>query len=202
MLRKKALRNKHRLPIVEVNIVSLMDILTTLLFFLVFAANFNKFSIIEGKAFPKGTSSEEDKKPTFALDITIQGKTKARVYLSPVSKLSHQRKNSLRRHIKRYFKGNEQLGYLSNISGRSSKDLQRKIQALLVPIKQSFPLEMKAVMTVADPIPYQNMIDLIGSIRSLGHSKRGFKTTNALGKTEKTKVLFPYVLISELNGGS
>ncbi len=201
MLHKKKLRNKHRLPVIEVNVVSLMDILTTLLFFLVFAANFQNFSILEGKATPAGTSTS-DQKPSFALDITLLKDNQARIYLAPISKLEVQQRSTLLKMIQSRFKGNESLGYLTLVNGRTPTELKQKIQSILVVIKKSFPNEMKAMLTVADPIGYQSMIHLLASIRELDNDRKPFQVRSPQGTLELSRVLFPMVLIQEYGGSA
>ncbi len=198
MLRKDTRRKKHRIPLAEINVVSLMDILTTLLFFLILSANFVEFGAVQAKSSSPEVSTQSDPKPVFALDITLKSPTSARIYLGPIAKLKFQKSDQLNGLIQRQFKGNERLGYLSTIEGRSTKEMIAKLQGLLIPIKQSFPHETKAVLSLADPLVYEDWIQVMNGIQSMGDEGKAFPLTNALGKTEKTVVLFPTVLVSEM----
>src|SRR5665647_646934 len=84
MLRKK--KNKHPLPQGEVNVTSLMDIMTTLLFFILMVLSFNKITIIDAFA-PQAGAVSEDKKKVFALKVSYVESGKVDIDLGPLDEL-------------------------------------------------------------------------------------------------------------------
>jgi len=67
----------------------------------------------------------------------------------------------------------------------------------LIPIKRSFPEEVSAVIAFTDSIKYQEMIDAVTAVRTLGPKVEAFEVRNTIGQRERTKVLFPSLVISE-----
>ena len=64
-------------------------------------------------------------------------------------------------------------------------------------IKRSFPEELAAVIAFTDGIKYQEMVDAVTAVRSFGDKGEGFELRNSIGQREKTKILFPNLVISE-----
>lgn len=197
MLRRKK-KNKHRLPAVEVSVVSLMDILTTLLFFLLLFASFTKFTIMPATSLPAPSAENEEKKPMFVLEITLRDPRNATIWLGPTAELKVVDPDSLMAFMSKRFEGNSQTGFYRKIEGSDLKSLLKTVQMNLVEIKKSFPSENKAVVAISDRINYQSMIDAVTTVRSLSDDDQAFTLTNLLGKTERTKVLFPEVVLSEV----
>ena len=48
-----------------------------------------------------------------------------------------------------------------------------------------------------DAITYQQMVDAVTAIRSLGPKQESFELKNIIGQRERTKILFPNLVISE-----
>ena len=85
-LKKSKRKEKFKLPMVEVNVISLMDILTTMLFFLLVFASFANYSIVKSSALVKGDPSETNK-PTFTLEVRMLSDKSAQVWLGSINKL-------------------------------------------------------------------------------------------------------------------
>lgn len=201
MLRKKKKSNKHELPVVEVNVVSLMDILTTLLFFLLLVASFTKYSVVDATALPPSDSSETDKKPTFTLEIAFTDGKSASIWLGPVQKLKMVDSNQLISYMNGRFTGNAEKGYFKKITAKNSSQLVQRIQEVLIRIKKSFPHELKAVATFKDQVDYQELIDFVSGIRSLPNSHSGYRYEDLIGKKGLSRVLFPQVIMAEYQAG-
>lgn len=201
MLLKKR-KHKLKLPIVEVNIVSLMDIITTLLFFLILILGVTNYSILQASALSLGISSKKDNKPTFSLKVSLIHHRKAILHLGPIKGLKMIKATSFRRYMRKKFSGNPQKGYSKVLYGKNSNSLIKNIQKSLVRMKKAFPHEMKAVAVFSDKVKYQKFIDMVGAIRTLGPASKPFPLTNLIGQKEKTKVLFPEVIVSEWNEGA
>lgn len=198
MLRKKnKLRFKNRLPKAEINIISLMDVLTTLLFFLLVIASAVRYSTIPASSTADTAANQDDSKPKFALQVTVVSPTKATVYLGPTGGLKVVQSEALNRAIASDYKGDPSIGYLKPISVASAELLQDEIEETLILIKKSFPAEMKAVVAFTDVIPYQQMVDVLGRVREIKDQAKALALPNVMGELEKTRVLFPEILITE-----
>ena len=193
MLLKK--KKRHGRPPVEVNIVSLMDVLTTLLFFILMAMTFSNFSILDASALISGTPEKE--KNVFALKIIIKSKKHAVIQLGPIDGLKMIRKNWFERYLSKNYSGSPQNGYFRSVKGRNITNLLSKVQQILINIKKSFPHENKVVLAFNDKIKYQNMISSMNEMRTLPKNKKAFELTNFIGRKEKTRVLFPMVVLAE-----
>lgn len=194
---KKSRRKKNPLPQVEVNIISLMDILTTMLFFLLVFASFANYSVLKSTALVRGQPAAEDK-PTFALEIRMKSKNLVQVWLGPIEGLKIMDEKNFRRYMGGRYQGSAQSGYTRDISHKDPKELVAKLQEVLVPIKRAFPHEMRAVLSLSDQIEYQQMIDMISGLRQLNDGGQAFEVENFLGKKEMTRVLFSQVIVSEM----
>jgi biopolymer transport protein ExbD len=160
MLLKKR-KKKHALPIVEINVVSLMDIITTLLFFLILIISFTNYSIIKGSALSLGKMTEEKPKPTFSLRITVKNRKSARILIGPTKDLTVVNKNSLNSYLSSYFSGSPTKGFTKIVASSNEDAFQQRIQRILIRLKRGFPHETKAILAFADPVHYQRTIDLI-----------------------------------------
>lgn len=198
MLLKSNRKAKYHLPAGELNIVSLMDIITMLLFFLVAVVNLTKFAIIPATALPTGASAAAEKpKPTFALQVTVFNEATAYLWLGPIRGLRITNRNSLAALLQTGFRGNEELGYLKKLTAPAGKQIYAELQNHLVQLKLSFPSETKAVVAFTDTITYQQLIDAVETIRSLAPDRESFVASDIFGRPEKTRVLFPEILILE-----
>jgi hypothetical protein len=194
MLRKK-IRKGPKLAPTEVNIVSLMDILTTLLFFILMVTSFSNFSIMSASPLTSGAPQDDDKN-VFALEIERRTPTRATIWLGATDGLSITNKKSFKRYMRRRFSGSPKKGYRKYLSARTPDKLLEKLSKILIKIKQSFPTENNAVVSFRDKITYQHMINTIASVRSLGESAKAFSVKNGI-KSIKSRVLFPSAIIAE-----
>lgn len=195
MLHKAKPRKKP--PVPEMNVVSLMDILTTLIFFILMIATFTRYSIVPGAAMPSAAASTTEPKPVFSLLVEIQNAREATLRLGAIEKLKLVDSEATESYLRSNFSGSSSTGYVKRISAQGERDLLRKVQSALVEIKKGFPHEDKAVVSFSDAIPYQTVIDFVGGLRSLGPDQEAFTLKNLLGHADKSKVLFPLVLVSE-----
>lgn len=191
-------RGKLGLPAAEVNVVSLMDILTTLLFFLLLVSSINEFSIVRATSLPPAVGDASEPKPTFALQVTVTGPNSANVFLGAIEKLSAINAKQLEKYlISSGYTGNAKAGFLRKLKLRQANLLLPKIQKDLIEIKKSFPHEGKAVISFGGRVQYQQIIDSITAVRTLGEKQQAYELTDISGGKQSTKVLFPQVLISE-----
>lgn len=199
-------RKKRKMPFAgEMNVVSLMDILTTLLFFLLLSASFQSLSSLESSGFltNKAVVDTSNKKPQFTLEVIFHTPTQASIWLGPLKGLRVMAQDELISELKSEFTGGDgSEGFLRKLEGKDLTDLLAKIQDGLIPIKRSFPEELAAVIAFTDGITYQQMVDAVTSVRALGPKQESFELRNLLGQREKTKVLFPNLVISEWSEGA
>jgi len=194
----RKLKKRQSLPLPEVNIVSLMDILTTLLFFLVIFASFSKYSSLNASALVFGKPSA-DQKQRFDLRIRFDHPKRATLLLGPFDKLKSSERSDLERLIGREFQREQDGGVKKTIYGKSTEDLVRRLQAVLIPIKKAFPHETGALVLVGDRIDYQEFVDLLGGVRELSPKEEPLTLTTLVGTKETSRVLFPGVSVGEWN---
>ncbi len=199
MIRKGRRKKRFPLPQGEVNVISLMDILTTMLFFLLVLASFANLSVVKTKSLVQG-SPEEDPKPTFALEVKIINDKSAEIFLGPIDKLEVQNRKSLEQYLRKRFRGNSKTGYSRTLRSGDNERLNAWLQKILVFIKKGFPFENKVVISFADSINYQDMIDTITTVRQLSDKEDAFEYVSLQGRKELSRVLFPEVIIAELQG--
>ena len=199
MIRKGRRKKRFPLPQGEVNVISLMDILTTMLFFLLVLASFANLSVVKTKSLVQG-SPEEDPKPTFALEVKIINDKAAEIFLGPIDKLEVQNRKSLEQYLRKRFRGNSKTGYSRTLRSGDNERLNAWLQKILVFIKKGFPFENKVVISFADSINYQDMIDTITTVRQLSDKEDAFEYVSLQGRKELSRVLFPEVIIAELQG--
>jgi len=137
MLRKKI--RKHPLPDAEVNVIPLMDILTTLLFFLIIVSSMANFSILKGSGLPPVSSDNAPgkKKPVFTLQVVIKSSKFALVWLGPIKGLKSTNVSVLSRHLSRKFVGNPTSGFLIRLKARNLKSLMIKNNKTVITSKRA-----------------------------------------------------------------
>jgi len=199
-LRKRKI--KKELPAPEINITSLMDVLTTLIFFIIMMANFNQFMVLNANPLQTGKNSETDKKPVFTLKVAIIDDRTAKLWLGPIAQLPMVNPEQNVKYLKSRFSGSVQTGFNRIIKEPSSEKLLSTLQDVLSYIKKAFPHETKAVVAFTDRIEYQLTIDVIAAVRSLSEDKTALEVVNLLGKKENTKVLFPEIIVAEWSEGA
>lgn len=191
---------KINLPMGELNIVSLMDVLTTLIFFIIMMAGFGDFFSIPTNPLEMGTPPKE-KKPVFALKVTVMNEQKIAIWLGPVKDLEPQSRDELKELLSSSFVGNERRGYRREITHTDNNELLKELQKLLIKLKNHFPNEMKAAVSIGSQVKFQNSVDTISTVRTLASEEEPLTINNALGKPEKSRILFPEVIISEWEDG-
>jgi len=199
-MQHKKKKRRHGLPPEEVNIVSLLDILTTLLFFILMVMSFSNFSIMEAEALLAGNPSEQ-KKNIFALRVIIQNSTLATIQLGAIEGLKIANQDSFYDYLKKNYSGSPQVGFFKKLNAKNNTDLLVKIQDTLVMIKKGFPHEHKIVLAFSDQVEYQNMVLAMNEVQSLPDKRDAFQITTLVGSKEKTRILFPSVVLSEASGG-
>ena len=199
-MQHKKKKRRHGLPPEEVNIVSLLDILTTLLFFILMVMSFSNFSIMEAEALLAGKPSEQ-KKNIFALRVIIQNSTLATIQLGAIEGLKIANQDSFYDYLKKNYSGSPQVGFFKKLNAKNNTDLLVKIQDTLVMIKKGFPHEHKIVLAFSDQVEYQNMVLAMNEVQSLPDKRDAFQITTLVGSKEKTRILFPSVVLSEASGG-
>lgn len=191
---------KINLPHGELNIVSLMDVLTTLIFFIIMMAGFGDFFSIPANPLEMGIPPKE-KTPTFTLKVTAMSDNKISIWLGPVKDLKVQNQEELNELIHNSFKGSEKRGYTREITHTDNTEVLKETQKTLISLKKLFPYEMKAVVSIGSKVKYQGSVDTISKVRTLASEEEPIVLKNALGKEEKTRVLFPEIILSEWDDG-
>jgi biopolymer transport protein ExbD len=164
MLLKKR-RKSFQLPQVDVNVISLMDILTTLLFFLLLVASFTNFSSLKANAYKSVEGNATSDKPIFALQVSLLNKNSMQIELAPTHELEVRHEKAFYRFTQRRFKGNPKNGFNKKLRFRDQKQAKSILMAYLKTIKKGFPEENKVVLAVSDRVEYQQMIHFIETMR-------------------------------------
>jgi biopolymer transport protein ExbD len=201
MLRKNRRKKRFELPNGEVNVISLMDILTTMLFFLLVLASFANLSVVKSKSLVQGEPDEKPK-PTFTLEIKVLDDKKAELFLGPIDKIDVYNRKNLESYLRKRFKGNPKVGYTRTLASANPERLRNWIQKILMKIKVGFPFENKVVISFSDNIDYQNMIHTISMARSIADGEDSIEVLSQNGRMENSRVLFPQVIVAEVQGGS
>lgn len=196
MRHRQKKRRKTNVPPAEVNITSLMDILTTLLFFILMVTSLSNFSVLDISSLVAGDPEDKDKK-VFALQVKFQGSKRAVIELGPTVGLKIVNSKRFYKFLNRNFKGNMKTGYTKIVWAKTHEEVVTKLAKFLIPIKKAFPHEHKAIVAFRDDVIYSDMIRGMGSVREIPEGTEGFKQTNFVGQEEKTRVLFPQVILSE-----
>lgn len=199
LIRKKM--RKINLPHGELNIVSLMDVLTTLIFFIIMMAGFGDYFSIPTKPLEMGIP-QKNKQATFSLKVTILSAQKIAIWVGPIKELKVQSIDDLNDLIHSSFVGNERRGYRREITNSDSSALLKDIQQVLINLKKIFPYEMKAVVAIGSKVNFQDTVETISKVRTLASEEEPIVLKNPLGKEERTRILFPEVIISEWDDGA
>ena len=195
-------KKRFQLPVNDVNVVPLMDILTTMLFFLVLMASISDYSVLSADAELNNTASQEEQKPRFELAMWVKNSTTIELHLSAIAKLKVIEKENLIKTLStRHFSGNENGGYKKIFVNKDHQKLNNDLQQDLILIKKSFPHELRVTLVVEDNIKFQNIIDFMSTVTETNSENGEFEMENFLGKREKTRVLFPEVALREMGKG-
>jgi biopolymer transport protein ExbD len=194
----KKKKKKFTLPESEVNVVPLMDILTTMLFFLILMASTSNLSSLLAKSDILGSSEETDKKPKFDMAIMIKDAKKVSIHLSDISKLKVINKDQFSSYLKRNFRWKGDIGFEKVIRGKNIGSITPKLVNYLIKIKKAFPHEQKVTLVLSDKILYEDIIKVMDLISNIPDDSKSFPLTNFLGQTRNTTVLFPEISLQEL----
>ena len=194
MLRKK--KNKHPLPDGEVDVTSLMDIMTTLLFFILMVLSFNKITIIDAFAPQAGTVSDEKKK-VFTLQVSYRESGKVEINLGPLDELKMVDESDLLAFLKGEFKGSKSNGFKKTIATRDPQKMKHLVREALKGIKKAFPHEHQVTLALSDKVVYQEMVYMMEALKTLPENE-AMDIKNLIGKHERTNVLFPQVILVEI----
>ena len=178
-----------------------MDVLTTLIFFIVMMASFNHLFALPSTPLSSGKPSQADQKPTFTLKIAVLSDHMAKLFLGPTASLDVSDRAAFTRYMHSRFSGSPQSGYNRVVYAKSEKVLLSHLQDILSIIKKSFPLETKAVVAFSDKVTYQSTIDVLSAVRSLADDKQAVQVKAGRSIASATRVLFPEVIISEWSEG-
>ncbi|MCK5884080.1 MAG: biopolymer transporter ExbD [Bacteriovoracaceae bacterium] len=192
------MRNKKRTLIEqgEVNVVSLMDVLTTMLFFLILMASATNFTTINSESSLIGKDSD-DKKQRFDLVVSYKSSRRASIILGRFNELKLIEKRDFKRYIRRKFRSKGSIGYERKLYGKTIKQLRDKVEKELKRIKQAFPHEVKVTLAVGNNVKYQQMLHMMHQLMITGEDEF-FKSTNLIGQTRLIRTLFPSVTLQEL----
>lgn len=194
MLRKK--KNKHPLPEGEVNVTSLMDIMTTLLFFILMVLSFNKITIIDAFAPQSGAVSDEKKK-VFTLTVSYPESGKVEINLGPLDELKIVDESKLLSFLDGQYKGSRSHGFKKTISSTDPQKMKSLVREALKGIKKGFPHEHQVTLAMSDKVMYQEMIHMMEALKTLPENE-ALDVKNLIGKHERTNVLFPQVVLVEI----
>lgn len=194
MLRKK--KNKHPLPDGEVNVTSLMDIMTTLLFFILMVLSFNKITIIDAFA-PQAEVASEDKKKVFTLRVSYPESGKVEINLGPLDELKMVDESNLLAFLNGQYKGSKSAGFKKTISSKDPQKLKFLVREALKGIKRGFPHEHQVTLAMSDKVVYQDMVHMMEALKTLPENE-ALDVKNLIGKHERTNVLFPQVVLVEI----
>lgn len=194
MLRKK--KNKHPLPEGEVDVTSLMDIMTTLLFFILMVLSFNKITIIDAFAPQAGVASEDQKK-VFTLRVSYPERGKVEINLGPLDELKMVDESDLLTFLKGQYKGSKSSGFKKTITTRDPQKMKHLVREALKGIKKGFPHEYQVTLALSDKVVYQDMVYMMEALKTLPENE-AMDIKNLIGKHERTNVLFPQVVLVEI----
>ncbi len=197
MLRRKL--RKNSLPKIDINIVSLMDIMTTIIFFLIFMAGFSKFSILSAYSQPVGSGKDLEKKPKFTVSLEIAKPTKVRLNLGPMAGLKIVESDQFFSYLNQNFTGNQTSGYNRLLEARTEDELAVKIQSALIEIKKGFPHEETIRLVVADGITYQSVIHFMEVVREVPEGREPLHLKNLINQRKETRMIFPEISVSALS---
>src|SRR3954470_21049184 len=117
------------LPPEELNIVSLMDILTTMLFFLILFASFSNFAVLKGSSLVS-SSTPGDPKPVFTLKVHMRSDKSYEIWLGPTTGIKTLVDESK---LKRAFSsnGSASRGYTANLNNPDPKKALKMLRNTL-----------------------------------------------------------------------
>lgn len=196
---KKKKSRKLLLEQSEVNVVPLMDILTTMLFFLILMASAANYATL----FANGEegSGAQTNEVKFDLAIALHTSKKATIHLTDPSYLKPMNDGIMNKANRSKYRSSGNKVISREVQAKGPKELLYAIQSELTAIKKAFPLEDKLTLAVADNINYQEMLNTMDAITQLPDGKE-FSLTDPIGRTRKNRVLFPQIALRGLSNGN
>lgn len=179
MLKRPTSRRKGGHRQIELNLVPFMDAMVTVIGFMLFTTTFFPFVGIE-TVFPQASSRQQQEKlKEKPLQLTVSIGPKATEIWSPFNRIPSRS--------------------LTHI-GPGEPDLQR-IHTTLLEIKQKFPQETKVVFAPSAELPYDTMIAVMDTIRTLEKTDPPIMIKNpTTGIDEPAKFLFAEIIFGNLLG--
>ena len=179
MLKRPSARNKAYKQGVELNLVPILDTMVTLIGFLLFTTSFLAMVSIESplpQASPEEVREKILEKP---LQLTLTLGEKSVEIWSPFQKINSK-----------------------SIPNASDGEINLKaIHEALIEIKKSFPDETQIVLAPHQKTPYDVLIALMDTIRTLDSTDPSiFLKNEKTGVDEASKDLFPKVVFGNLLG--
>ncbi len=182
MIKKK---KKFVLPESEVNVVPLMDILTTMLFFLILMASTANFTIIKGSSTASGSSTTTaEEKPRFDLGILYKSPKRIEVFLGKTKGLEIADEKGFNNFRKKNLYAFQNIGHRKVLTG-TPETIFQKTQELIQGLKVYFPAEKKVTLALGDKIVYESIVQLMDKIS---------KAQDPKGEIE----LFPEIVLQEI----
>lgn len=177
MLKRPSARRKSNQEQIQLNLVPTLDMMVTLIGFLLFTTSFLNLVSIESP-FPMASPQEvQEKLKEKPLQLTLTLRDNEAEVWSPFDKIESRK--------------------IPNIS--PGQPDSQKIHAALIDVKQKFPEETKLVIVPGGGVTYDVLIDVMDSVRAMGPSDPPlFHKNLTTGIDEAIKALFPEVIFGNL----
>lgn len=174
----------------EVNVVPLMDILTTMLFFLILMASAANYATLFGSGQEgSGTATDQVK---FDIAVALHHDKSATIHLTDPNYLKPINPDSMSAFIQKRYRSSGNKIISREFSAKDINDLARKVQEDLKVIKTHFPLEKNLTLAIADKVSYQQMLIMMDYITQTDEGKT-FKVTDQIGRERDYRELFPSI---------
>ena len=136
----RAARRHKRRADAEINLVSMIDMLTILVFFLLVHGGFVRLAILE-LSLPTGISEPTDADPEFVLEVTVR-ETAIEV-------------------------GDRATGLLTRIENTGGEYDLTRLSAYLESVKQQFPEKTDATVLLEPDIEYETLVSVMDTVREV-----------------------------------
>ncbi len=180
----------------EVNVVPLMDILTTMLFFLILMASTANYATLFGIG--NEGSGEQTDQVKFDLAIALHSDKKATIHLTDPAFLKPINQQELSQALGKRYSNSGQKILSRDFSAKSEAELLKKIQDDLLLIKKSFPMENRITLAIADGVKYQTMLSFMDAATQTDENNI-FKLKDLIGRTRDNRQLFPEIALRGLS---
>lgn len=205
MSNKLIKKRNFRLPENDVNVVPLMDILTTTLFFLIVLASTMKFSSLTGSSEIPGAASTEPTKDKFDLVVYFKSKNEIELHLGKIDKLNVVDRNAFQGYLSGHFiSDNRTNGFVSTFKiGKDYEQSLKSMSSVLQRIKMAFPQETKITLLVVDEVSYELVVHTMEFLVGIPEGMAPFKIMDKSGQPSLSRELFPSISVQEswMEGG-